>query len=433
MKIINYLRVLLVSLTVLTLCLFSSMNTALANDRDRAEKRKKQASQKIKETQASLEGINSKLAKLIVKIEENQAKQQDASTALAEAKVKLADSTRVQTEVADRLRITQTRLTEINTAVSDANRDIANSKAKIGQVARQLYTSQANFGAMNFVFGKATAADLAIYARNASLAVQIQKQSYDKVTEEIVQQRNSLAAQQELTEQVKQLKKEADEALAMANHIKDEREKNLKLLNNLIAQEKSYRSTLNGKKGDLQSELNRAQAQQRKAEAEIAKIDAANRRKSAANQGTSGGGTATAGFMGGSLFQAPIRGRLYMNSPFGWRYHPILGRQRFHAGVDIASACGNPQYAAANGTVVHAGRNSTGGINVTINHGIISGYSWITVYRHLSQVKTYSGQYVRKGQLIGITGTTGLSTGCHTHFELWKNGVAVNGWNYIYH
>lgn len=426
-------KIVLATFLVLSLSLVGGLDYAVASKRDDAEKRKKQAEQKIKDTQASLEGVNSDLAKLLLNIKENQIKQENATAALADAKLKLADSARVQAEVADRLQVTEARLKEMDQAVREADSDLANSKAKIGQVARRLYISQANFGTVNFVFGKATAAEIASRARNASLAVQIQKQSYDQVTEEIVRKRNTQAAQKELTDQVAQLKHEADVALAEANRIKTEREKTVAELDRILEEGKQYQSDLSSKKGALEAELNRQKKEQSSAEAEIAKIDAANRQNWDANQGSSGGGASTGGFMGGSIFQAPIKGQLYMNSPFGWRVNPFGGGNNFHEGVDIASGCGNPQYAAADGRVTFAGRNQYNGINVTINHGIISGSSWVTVYRHLSQVKTYPGAYVKKGQLIGITGTTGYSTGCHTHFELWKNGTPVNGWNYIYH
>lgn len=418
---------------MLSFTIVGSLSPALANKRDDAEKRKNQATQKIKETQASLEGINGELARLLLNIKENEIKQENANAALLEAKAKLADSARIQAEVTDRLQVTKARLKEIDKAVREADEDIASSREKIGQVARQLYTSQANLGTANFVFGKATAADIATYARNASLAVQIQKQSFDQVTEEIVKQRNAQAMQRELTNQVAQLKKEADEALTEANRVKTEREDTVKELDTLIGQAQAYKAALASKKGVLEAELNRQKAAQSAAQAEIAKIDAENRRNASANQGSSGGGVASAGFMGGNIFQAPIRGQLHMNSPFGWRIYPLNGSKNYHLGVDIASGCGNPQYAAADGTVIFAGRNQYNGINVTINHGLIAGASWVTVYRHMSQVKTYPGQFVRKGQLIGITGSTGFSTGCHVHFELWKNGTAVNGWNYIYH
>jgi murein DD-endopeptidase MepM/ murein hydrolase activator NlpD len=63
---------------------------------------------------------------------------------------------------------------------------------------------------------------------------------------------------------------------------------------------------------------------------------------------------------------------------------------------------------------------------VIINHGMINGSSYVSVYNHLSDFAVREGQAVSKGQVIGYTGTTGASTGCHVHLEIWKNGATID-------
>lgn len=116
----------------------------------------------------------------------------------------------------------------------------------------------------------------------------------------------------------------------------------------------------------------------------------------------------------------PANGRF--SSSFGMRRHPILGYTRMHKGVDIAAAWGSPVFAATDGVVQVAGRSSGYGNLIKINHG--GGYG--TGYGHLSRIYVRPGQQVRKGQQIGAVGNTGLSTGPHLHYELYRNGVAVN-------
>jgi murein DD-endopeptidase MepM/ murein hydrolase activator NlpD len=116
----------------------------------------------------------------------------------------------------------------------------------------------------------------------------------------------------------------------------------------------------------------------------------------------------------------PVNGRF--SSSFGMRRHPILGFVRMHKGVDIAAPWGSPVYAASDGVVQFAGRSSGYGNFVKLNHGGAYG----TGYGHLSRIYVRSGQHVRRGQQIGAVGNTGLSTGPHLHYELYKNGVAVN-------
>jgi murein DD-endopeptidase MepM/ murein hydrolase activator NlpD len=116
----------------------------------------------------------------------------------------------------------------------------------------------------------------------------------------------------------------------------------------------------------------------------------------------------------------PAHGRISSN--FGMRMHPILGYTRMHKGIDIAVAYGSPVYAATDGVVQFAGRSSGYGNFVKLSHGGGMG----TGYGHLSRIMVRPGQRVRKGQMIAASGNSGLSTGPHLHYELYRNGVAIN-------
>lgn len=111
----------------------------------------------------------------------------------------------------------------------------------------------------------------------------------------------------------------------------------------------------------------------------------------------------------------------YVSSPFGMRFHPVLHYSRLHAGMDFGAACGAPVYAAADGEVVRAGEAGGYGNQVVVDHGD----SLATSYNHLSAI-VVSGGWVQRGQLIGRVGTTGLSTGCHLHFEVRESGTPVD-------
>jgi murein DD-endopeptidase MepM/ murein hydrolase activator NlpD len=120
----------------------------------------------------------------------------------------------------------------------------------------------------------------------------------------------------------------------------------------------------------------------------------------------------------------PLKNVYSVTSGFGMRYHPILKTLRPHTGVDITAPTGTPVFAAADGVVsaTHPSYSSGYGICVLINHG----YSYETLYAHLSKKIVYPGQKVKRGQLIGYVGSTGLSVGPHLHYEVWKNGKPVN-------
>ena len=123
-------------------------------------------------------------------------------------------------------------------------------------------------------------------------------------------------------------------------------------------------------------------------------------------------------FAGG--FARPVNGRV--TSTFGWRRHPILGTRRFHNGVDFAAPSGTTIRAAAAGTVVSSGWMRAYGKTVMINHG--NGY--VSMYAHSSSLLVSNGASVSQGQAIARVGSTGLSTGAHLHFTIYRNGTEIN-------
>ena len=120
------------------------------------------------------------------------------------------------------------------------------------------------------------------------------------------------------------------------------------------------------------------------------------------------------------MMSAPVAGRL--TSSFGMRFHPLLGYSRMHQGVDFGAAWGTPIYAASSGRVVFAGRHGGHGNYVKIDHGGNIG----TGYGHMSRIAAAVGEMVRQGQVIGYVGSTGLSTGPHLHYEVYRGGVPIN-------
>ncbi len=116
----------------------------------------------------------------------------------------------------------------------------------------------------------------------------------------------------------------------------------------------------------------------------------------------------------------PVDGHLTSN--YGMRWHPILGVEKFHKGLDIGAPYGAPIRAAIGGTVAFAGRSGGYGNFVKLAHG--DGLA--TGYGHMSRIAVAPGTQVAQGQVIGYVGSTGLSTGPHLHYELWRNGISVN-------
>jgi murein DD-endopeptidase MepM/ murein hydrolase activator NlpD len=122
----------------------------------------------------------------------------------------------------------------------------------------------------------------------------------------------------------------------------------------------------------------------------------------------------------GDLFIWPVNGAI--TSPYGYRIDPFNGYRSFHTGLDIRGSAGTPVMAAMAGRVSKIDYDPVLGNYVVINHH--SGYR--TLYAHLSVIRTKNGAYVSIGERVGDVGSTGLSTGPHLHFMVYKNGVTVN-------
>lgn len=118
----------------------------------------------------------------------------------------------------------------------------------------------------------------------------------------------------------------------------------------------------------------------------------------------------------------PMEG-YYSIHGFGTRLHPVLRIIKPHEGLDIANDAGTPVYASGDGVVEYSGRTQGGyGILVEVSHG----FGYTTAYAHLSKVLVKEGQRVKRGDLIALSGRTGLVSGPHLHYEVRLNGIRQN-------
>ena len=119
---------------------------------------------------------------------------------------------------------------------------------------------------------------------------------------------------------------------------------------------------------------------------------------------------------------------LRTGSGFGMRHHPILNIYRPHKGQDFVCPKGSEVYATADGKVSSVRWSTTFGRVVEINHG----YGYLTLYGHLSKYTVKLSQKIKRGDLIGYVGSSGLSSGNHLHYEVHKNGIPVNPIPYFF-
>ncbi len=115
-------------------------------------------------------------------------------------------------------------------------------------------------------------------------------------------------------------------------------------------------------------------------------------------------------------------------SGFGMRIHPIHKIAKMHTGIDFTAPQGTPIYATGDATVEEATHDGSGyGLHVVLNHN----FGYKTLYAHMSVMKVKVGQKVKRGELIGLVGSTGSSTGPHCHYEVIHNSEKINPINYV--
>ncbi len=125
----------------------------------------------------------------------------------------------------------------------------------------------------------------------------------------------------------------------------------------------------------------------------------------------------------------PKKETVVLASGFGIRIHPIYKVRKMHFGMDFAAPIGTPIYASADGVVDNIDVSFTGyGKKVEINHG----FGYRTRYAHMHAFAVRNGQHVKRGELIGFVGDTGLSTAPHLHYEVFINGTQVNPVHYFF-
>ncbi len=118
----------------------------------------------------------------------------------------------------------------------------------------------------------------------------------------------------------------------------------------------------------------------------------------------------------------------YSIDGFGMRRHPILGVRKFHNGIDINCDRGTAVRSPGNGKVSVVERQAGFGLVVEIDHG----FGYRTIYAHLSKTIVKRGEYVKRGQIIAKSGSSGLSSGPHLHYEVHHNGIAVDPTDFFF-
>lgn len=298
-------------------------------------------------------------------------------------------------EVKKKLNDTEVKMDQNKTLLEKTEVDLKKKTTILDKRIRDIYIN-GQISYLDVLFG---AKDFSDFMTRMDLLKQIMKYDYDLITKVQEEKALILAKKEELEKDhiaIEELEKAAKEKEQLVKESKAKKQKLLdKVMYDRDTAERAYQETI-------------------AASSEVEKLI-----RQSKYRGTGGSHTS-----GGRMIW-PLSGPI--TSEFGWRTHPIFGRQIFHSGLDIAGDYGDPILAADGGVVINAGWISGYGNTVIIDHG--NGLN--TLYGHCQSLNVSEGQSVSQGQVIAYVGSTGNSTGPHCHFEVDLNGTAVSPYDYL--
>jgi murein DD-endopeptidase MepM/ murein hydrolase activator NlpD len=369
---------------------------------------------------SQLEGTSAELVQTLAEIEGIQVAIGIATEALAVAEAKLAELQREAAIIAERLAAAEALEASITAQIAEDTARANETRVAIGQMARDAYKGDMAASALSAMLDAESTDDFAEQSALAATALRTQTHALRELEQITGVNRNREARLVAVREEIARLKAEADAKVVEADAVRVQAEAHRTELVQLEAEQKAKAAALEAKKAEMLAQEEEYQAQQAALASRLAEI--IRQQEAQAN----GGGTNQSRPLGYPVPPVP-----YITSNYGWRLHPVLGIYRLHAGTDFRAYCGNPIIAARSGTVQWATYLGGYGNQVMLNHGYNNGKSLMTSYNHLSGFAVSAGQSVSRGQTIGYSGTTGTSTACHLHFEVYVGGVTVNPVDYI--
>ncbi|HET9658230.1 MAG TPA: M23 family metallopeptidase [Kineosporiaceae bacterium] len=406
-------------------CLFGAVLAGVGSSAsaDSVSDRKKTLDQQIAQLRDELEGTSQESADAAIALQRAQAQLVDVQAQLAAAQAAVAKAQAYDDAVASQLAYARAEEAKAITGLQEQQQAEQEIRDRLGLLARETYVNAGDPGLSGLsVALQATSADQFTERLSlASAALQSQNASVDRLA---VQQADLRARQVKLSairSQVAQLKVQSEAAVSARQAAQAQAQDAEAQQAALVAEQTSALAKIKARQAVEQANLNQMLAEQNKLQVVLA----ARARAAAAAHG---GSVAAPPPPSAGLIGHPVNGPI--TSGFGMRFHPILHIYRLHTGVDFGVGCGTPVYAVAGGSVVSAGYSGGYGNRIVIDHGWLGGADLATTYNHLSSIVVGSGQ-VSRGQLIAYSGTTGLSTGCHLHFETLVNGSFVDPMRYL--
>lgn len=406
------LRLLLVGVAVLGL-LAGSGTPALADDLQdqRAKVRKALA-----ETKSNIEEAEDAVQTASDSLEESEQSLAEARKELAYVQAKLEEARAADAEVARKLKQAEAELEQAEAAVVQGEADLAAQQELIANVVITSYQQQSTLVELGVLLDASSVQEIADRAQFTELVFGSTAQEMQRLEELQLQLEAAEAEREQVRAEVAEQRSQSRALVAEVKQLAKDAADQEARVEALVEENTQLRDTALDELEETKEQYEKLEKQ----EASITKKILAAIAKSKSLTVNSAG------------FMKPVNAS--PGSAFGMRYHPILHYYRMHWGLDFGASCGAPLYAMADGKVTQVLKTSqSNGLGnwTVINYGKYKGSNISSGYAHQSKIIVKVGQAVAQGQVVGYVGTTGLSTGCHLHLQIYKDGVRVNPASYI--
>jgi murein DD-endopeptidase MepM/ murein hydrolase activator NlpD len=376
--------------------------------------REKELDKEIAQLRDELEGTSAEFAEAAVVLKRSEAELDQVRAELADLREQVAQARQQDEQVTSQLAFARAEEAKAQRELESQRQAQDRARARIGLIARQSYVDSGMTG-LAMALRTDDPDQFIDRLAFAGTALQSQVGAVRRLTTQEAELRARSAKVAAIRAEVAELKQRSAELVRVREQAESSAAAVETAQTALVAEHAAALAVVEAKAQEEKDRLERLEAEQRSFRDQLAaEADPAD--------GPGPGASSSSGLV------SPVNASI--TSPFGLRYHPILHIWRMHSGVDYGAGCGTPVYAVASGRVVSAGWAGGYGNRLTISHGRVGGGTLATTYNHLSRFAVRSGT-VSRGQVVAYVGTTGLSTGCHLHFETLLNGRYVNPTRYL--
>jgi murein DD-endopeptidase MepM/ murein hydrolase activator NlpD len=389
---------------------------ANAEDEDDLKDRQNKVQGQIANVKDDIHEASRRVAKIARKLDRARGQLRGARARLQEVRGALRTARATATSLATKLDQAEARLVQAKAKLEEARKEVALQRDLTRDTVIDISTG-----------GDARLALLTAYIESGSIEdVMLNQTAYDMVVGRENQALVDLVAAEAAMEEHKAEVKAAHDAVAEAKRAAD---RNVATIVRLVQRAKSSKarvaklviSTASARRAVVRARaadraaLRRLEKRERRIKSRILALS---RRQRGSYNGSTNG-----------LLARPGPGPI--TSPYGYRRHPIYGYYGLHNGTDFGTGCGAPLWAGEGGTVISTYYDEVYGNRLYLAIGKVNGASITLVYNHMSSYRVRDGARVRRGAVVGYSGTTGWSTGCHLHFTVLRNGEPVDPERYL--